>query len=184
MRKGTALGAAVLFVGSIVSADSHSAGLGLIGVAPDFNLGGSLSFYNLASAFGVDGSIYGGNTQQDDRGTRHQVGASLGLNAELFDNFYPGIGATITGAQTKRLAFHRQDERCPVHHGITHCPLIAETEIEHEPARWGVEVKATYVLLNGYLGLTAGYRLTFDDPLVHQGLLGVSVVMRSPGTDS
>ena len=47
MRKGTALGAAAFLVGSIATADTHSSGLGIFAVAPDFNLGASLSFYNL-----------------------------------------------------------------------------------------------------------------------------------------
>ena len=61
--------------------------------------------------------------------------------------------------------------------GEAHCAIGPHTEIKHEDARWGVKVKAAYVLLNGWLGLTADYRLTFDDPLSHQGLFGVSVVM-------
>ncbi|MDE0025638.1 MAG: hypothetical protein OXP69_14605 [Spirochaetaceae bacterium] len=168
-----------MLVGSVASADTLRGGLGMFAVAPDFNLGGSLAFYNLASIVGIDGSVYGGNTQQDDGGTRHQVGASLGLNVELLDNLYPSIGATVTGAQTKRTVLRHQQERCPVHHGEAHCAIGLHTEIEHEDAQWGVEVKATYVLLDGWLGLTAGYRLTFDDPLSHQGLFGVSVVMSS-----
>ena len=31
--------------------------------------------------------------------------------------------------------------------------------------------------LDAWLGLTAGYRLTFDDPLRHQALFGTLVVM-------
>ena len=31
------------------------------------------------------------------------------------------------------------------------CPIIKEDEIEHEDARWGVEAKLTYVLLDGWL---------------------------------
>ena len=178
MRKGTALGAAVLFVGSIATADDHSAGLGLIGTAPDFNLGGMLAFYNIASAFGVDGSVYGWNEDLDDGRTRYRVGGSLGINAELFDNLYPGVAVTITGSQTKGTVLRRQQEKCPVYHGEPHCPIGPVTEIEHDPARWGIEAKATYVLLDGYLGLTAGYRLTFDDPLGHQALFGASVVIR------
>lgn len=103
------------------------------------------------------------------------MSASLGLNAELLDNLYPSIGATVTGAHTKRTILRRQQERCPVHHEEAHCAIGPHTEIEHKDARWGVDVKATYVLLDGWFGLTAGYRLTstFDDPLSHQGLFGV-----------
>jgi len=178
MRKWTALGTAVLLVvGSVASADTLRGGLGMFAVAPDFNLGASLAFYNLVSIVGIDGSVYGGTDQQDDGGTRHQVGAALGLNVELLDNLYPSIGATVTGASTKRSVLRRQQERCPVHHGEAHCAIGSHTEVEHEDARWGVEVKATYVLLDGWLGLTAGYRLTFDEPLSHQGLFGLSVVI-------
>ena len=89
MRKATALGAAALLVGSIASTDTHSSGLGMFAVAPDFNLGASLSFYNLVNAVGLDGSVYGWQTKQEDGRTRYEVGASLGLNAELFENLYP-----------------------------------------------------------------------------------------------
>ena len=133
------------------------------------------------NAVGVDGTVYGWQEKQDDGRTRYEVGASLGLNAELLENLYPSIGATVTGAQKKGIVFHRQQEKCPVHHGETHCPLTPQTEIEHEDARWGVEAKLTYVLLDGWLGLTAGYRLTFDDPLGHQALFGASVVMSPRG---
>ena len=170
--------AASLTAVGVASADTLSSGLGMFAVAPDFNLGGSLAFYNLVSIVGVDGTVYGGQTTQDDGSSRHQVGASLGLNAELLDNLYPSIGATVTGAQTKRTVLQPQQEKCPRYHGQDHCPIGQRTDIEHEDARWGVEVKATYVLLDGWLGLTAGYRLTFDDPLGHQALFGASVVMR------
>lgn len=60
-------------------------------VAPDFNLGASLSFYNLVNAVGVDGTVYGWQEKQDDGRTRYEVGASLGLNAELLENLYPSI---------------------------------------------------------------------------------------------
>lgn len=180
MRITTTLAAVSLFMGGVATADDHSAGLGMFAVAPDFNLGGSLAFYNVVSAFGADGSVYGGNEKLDDGRTRHAIGASLGINVELLDDLYPSVGATISGAQKKGLAFHRQEKKCPVHHGVPHCPLIAETEIEHEDPRWGVEVKATYVLFDGWLGVTAGYRLTFSDPLGHQAMLGASVLIQAP----
>ena len=179
LRKITILAAASL--AAIATADQHRAGLGVVAVAPDFNLGGSLAFYNLASIVGVDGSVYGWTEELEDGRTRHEVGGSLGINAELLDNLYPSLAATVTGAQTKGTVLRRQQERCPIHHGEAHCPIASHTEIEHEDTRWGLEVKATYVLLNGYLGLTAGYRLTFDDPLGHQALFGASVVMRPSG---
>ena len=179
MRKVTLFVAATLLAGgSIASTDTLSSGLGMFAVAPDFSLGASLSFYNLVSAVGVDGTVYGRQTKQDDGRSRHEVGASLGLNAELFENLYPSIGATVTGGQTKGTVLRRQQEKCPIYHGDTHCPIGPQTEIEHDDARWGVEAKVTYVLLDGWLGLTAGYRLTFDDPLAHQALFGASVVMR------
>ena len=94
----------------------------MFAVAPDFNLGASLSFYNLVNAVGVDGSVYGWQTKQDDSRTRYEVGASLGLNAELLTNLYPSIGATVTGAQKKGYVFHRQKDKCPVHHGVDSLP--------------------------------------------------------------
>ena len=165
VRKVTTFAAASLVAGGVATADGHSAGLGMFAIAPDFNLGGSLAFYNLASALGAEASVYGWNEKQDDGSTRYEIGASLGINVELLDGLYPSLAATVTGAQSKRTVLERQREKCPVHHGVTHCPIIPDTLIEHEPARWGVEVKATYVLIDGWLGLTAGYRLTFDDPL-------------------
>ena len=178
-RKATALGAAALFVGSFASTDTLSAGLGLIGAAPDFNLGGSLAFYNLVSIMGAEATVYGWNEALEDGGTRYRVGGSLGVNGELLDNLYPSVGVTVTGGQTKRTILQRQQEKCPVYHGEAHCPIGPQTIIDHEPTKWGIEAKATYVLLDGYLGLTAGYRLTFDDPLAHQALFGASVVIRS-----
>ena len=59
MKIITTLAAASLFAGGVATADGRSAGLGMFAVAPGFNLGGSLAFYNLASALGVDGSVYG-----------------------------------------------------------------------------------------------------------------------------
>ena len=178
MRKGAAVGAVLLLAGSIAMADTHSFGIGFVVAVPDVNLGGTFSFYNLVSILGLEGSVYGWQGEQDD-GTRYQVGASLGINAELLDNLYPSVGATVTGAQTKRTVLRRQEERCPVYHGETHCPIGPQTEIEHEDTRWGIEAKATYVLLDGWLGLTVGYRMTFDDPLGHQALFGASVVLQS-----
>ena len=179
MRKG-AVGAVLLLAGSIAAAaDTHSFGIGFVAAVPDVNLGGTFAFYNLVSILGFDGAVYGWQETQEDDGTRYQVGASLGINAELLDNLYPGIGVTVTGAQTKRTVLRRQGERCPEYHGETHCPTGPQTEIEHEDTRWGIEAKATYVLLAGWLGLTAGYRLTFDDPLGHQALFGASVVLHS-----
>ena len=178
VRKVSTFAAASLLAGGSVAADGHSAGLGMFAVAPGFSLGGSLAFYNLADVLGVDGSLYGWNDKQDDGRTRYEVGASLGLNAELLHNLYPSLAATVTGANTKGFVFRRQQERCPTHHGVTHCPLIRETETDHEATRWGVEAKVTYVVFDGWLGLTAGYRLTFADPLEHRGLLGVSAIIR------
>ena len=163
LRKGAAVGAVLLLAGSIAAADTHSFGIGFVAAVPDVNLGGTVAFYSLVSIVGFDGSVYGWQETQDDDDTRYQVGASLGINAEVIDNLYPGIGVTVTGAQTKRTVLRRQEE----------------TEIEHEDTRWGIEAKATYVLLDGWLGLTAGYRLTFDDPLGHQALFGASVVLHS-----
>ena len=170
---------ALLAASSIVSAEDKPlrSGLGLVAVAPDFNLGASVAFYNLASIVGIDGSVYGWQDTQDDGRTRYQVGASLSLNAELLKNLYPSIGATVSGGQTKGTVLRRQKEKCPVYHGETHCPIGPHTEIEHEDALWGIEAKLTYVFLDGWLGLTAGYRLTFDDPLGHQVLFGASAVM-------
>ena len=135
----------------------------------------------MAGAVLLLATVYGWNEKQDDGRTRYEVGASLGLNAELLDNLYPSIGATLTGGQTKGTVLRRQEEKCPSHHGEPHCPIGPQTVIEHEDARWGVEAKVTWVILDGWLGLTAGYRLTFDDPLGHQALLGASVVMKPRG---
>ena len=180
MRKGAVVGAVLLLAGGIAAAaDTHSFGIGFFAVVPDANLGGTLTFYNLVSILGFDGAVYGWQETQDDDDTRYQVGASLGINAEVIDNLYPGIGVTVTGAQTKRTVLRRQEEKCPVYHGEPHCPIGPQTEIEHEDTRWGIEAKATYVLLDGWLGLTVGYRMTFDDPLGHQALFGASVVLQS-----
>ena len=179
MRKEAVVGAVLLLAGSIATADTHSVGIGFVAAVPDVNLGGTFSFYNLVTILGLEGSVYGWQETQDDDDTRYQVGASLGINVEVLDNLYPSIGATVTGAQTKRTVLRRQEERCPVYHGETHCSIGPQTEIEHEVTRWGIEAKATYVLLDGWLGLTAGYRMTFDDPLGHQALFGASVVLQS-----
>ena len=182
MMKARVFVVVAVFAASIATGQAKpiSGALGLIAVGPepDFNLGASLAFYNLASIVGVDGSVYGGNTKQDDGRTRHQVGASLGLNAELLHNLYPSLAATVTGAHHKGTVLRRQQEKCPVHHGEAHCPIGPQTEIEHEDTQWGVEAKVTWVILDGWLGLTAGYRMTFADPLGHQALFGASVVMR------
>lgn len=177
---GAAVGAVLLLAGSIAAADTHGFGVGFFAVVPDPNLGGSLAFYNLVSILGLEGSVYGWQEPQDDGGTRSQVGASLDINAEILDNLYPAVGVTVAGAQTKRFVLFELPEDCPVQHGEPHCPTFLVTEIDHEPTRWGIEVKATYVMLDGWLGLTAGYRLTFDDPLGHQALFGASVVLRAP----
>ena len=175
------LTAAALLVGSVAAADDHSIGLGLVGVVPDFNLGGTLSFYNLVAVMGAEGSVYGWQDEQDDGRTRSHVGASLGINAEILPNLYPSVGVTVTGAHLESTVLRRQQEKCPVYHDEPHCPVSPQTEIEHEPTLWGIEAKLTYLLLDGWLGLTAGYRLTFDDPLAHQALFGASAVLsRNP----
>lgn len=177
MRKVATLAGASLLVGIAASADTHRAGVGLFGVAPGFHLGGSLALYNFLSIVGAEGSVYGWSEKQDGGHTRYEIGASLGLNAEVLANLYPSLGVTVTGAQTSGIVFQRQQGKCPEYHGETHCPIAPRTEIEHEDTRWGLEAKLTYVMLDGWLGITAGYRMTFDDPLAHQALFGASVVL-------
>lgn len=174
-----------LIAGSIATADTaRSSALGLFAVVPDFNLGGSMAFYNLVSIMGAEATVYGWNETPDDGGTRYQAGGSLGVNVELLDNLYPSVGVTVTGGQTKKTVLRRQQEKCPVYHGEPHCPIGPQTIIDHEPTKWGIEAKATYVILDGWLGLTAGYRLTFHDPLGHQALFGASVVIGTIHTNS
>ena len=62
VRKVTTFAAAsLLSAGSVATADEHSAGLGMFAVAPGFNLGASLAFYNLADVIGADATVYGWN---------------------------------------------------------------------------------------------------------------------------
>ena len=188
-RLARALVAIVLLVGGGIAAAADdrakqlSSSLGVVVAAPDFNMGAAFAFYNaLWSIVGVDVSVYGSLTH-DDGETSQDVGASLGINAELLvDGLYPSLGVTIAGGQTKRPTIQRQEKECPTYHGEPHCPVVRGQEIDHQDTAWGLEGKLTYVLFDGWLGLSAGYRMPFEEPLGGSFLLGVAVVMspRSP----
>ena len=134
--------------------------------APDFNLGGSIAFYNaLWSIVGIDLSVYGWTTQ-DGTETTHDVGASLGINAELLtDGLYPSIGVSIAGGQTKRPTVPAPGEGMPYLPRRTALPGSAGTGDRPPGHRVGGGGKLTYVLFDGWLGRTAGYRMPFADPL-------------------
>ena len=125
----------------------------------------------------MDLSVYGWMTQDGDE-TTHDVGASLGINVELLlDGLYPSVGVSIAGGQTKQPTVRLQEKECPTYHGEPHCPVVRGQEIDHQDTAWGLEGKLTYVLFDGWLGLTAGYRMPFADPLAGSAVFEVAVVM-------
>ena len=144
-------------------------------MVPEFNLGLSVAVYDLVSILGFDGSVFGWSYEQEDVSTHYRVGGGLGINAQVIPDLYAGIGAIVQRASTKRTVLRSRQDKCPVYHGETHCQLVLRTERDRDDPRWGVEAKLTYRY--EYLGFTVGYRMRFEDPLVHQVMFGTSLVI-------
>ena len=167
----------VLLIGSIVSADTSSTGIGYYAVVPEFNLGLSVAVYDLVSILGFDGSVFGWSDEQEDVSTRYRVGGALGINVQVIPDLYTGIGAIVQGASTKRTVLRSRQDTCHVYHGEPHCEYVLRTELDRDDPRWGVEAKLIYRWVDGYMGFTVGYRMIFEDPLVHQVMFGTSLVI-------
>ena len=83
----------------------------------------------------------------------------------------PSVGVTVTGAQTKRIVLQRQKEKCPVHHGETHARSGHRPRLSMRTHGEASRRRLPMCMVDGWMGLTAGYRLTFADSVSHQALL-------------
>ena len=176
--KGTALGAAALFVGSIAPFPVHaeaSAGFGAAITLPDLDVGATFAAYNLLHAVGLDGSVLGRQEKIDGRTQDHIIGFGLGVNVEVIDGLYPGLGlaAILTSRQTT--SFERATQECPSYHGEPHCQVVKVVTPDSEWAA-GAEAKVTYVIAR-WVGVTVGYRAPFDDLAGGGFMFGVGYVV-------
>ena len=78
--------------------------------------------------------------------------------------------------QEYRYQFVRPAICTQMFHGVPHCPPVRQVKQKEDSIQWGVDVKVSYVF-RGWVGVTAGYWVPFDDPLGGALILGVTIIM-------